>query len=243
MRSRRRWSCRTNAKRSSSQYWEKNMANWALTTTTAHKNIGIALEVVDGVLSYMKDTQGKPSAKERSLFAAAVVFTYGIWENYVEQLAIELVEKVATTISPDKVPERIRKLFDKSTAWELTVSPGWRTIWVQKVRQQAIGDDDENYGLNTAKSGQVRNILELAGVQDAFEGLPPAIVPEHLAGQVAEPTDAINRLVELRGEIVHTGTVPDELRKKHVRAWRQFIEDISGAMDNTCRQQCKKLLP
>ncbi|HEY5998317.1 MAG TPA: HEPN domain-containing protein [bacterium] len=190
----------------------------------------------------MKDTKGKPSEKERALFAAAVVFTYGIWENYVEQLSIELAEKVSKDISPERVPEKIRKLLEKCTPWELTVFPGWRSLWVQKVRQQAIGENIENYGLNTAKAGPVKRLLELAGVGDAFEGLGSGIVPEHLTTTTKEPSCAIDRLVELRGEIVHTGKVPDTLRKPHVREWRQFIESISSAMDKTTRQQCATLL-
>lgn len=219
------------------------MPHWADDRTIAHKNVAVALDVVDGVLSYMKDTQGKPSAAQRALYAAAVVFTYGIWENYVEQLAIELAEKVSQSISPDRVPERIRKLLEKSTAWELTVSPGWRAIWVQKVKQHAIGDDEENFGLNTAKAGQVRSLLELSGAHNAFHGMAPDLLPEHLAGQVKGPEEAINALVALRGEIVHTGAVPDALRKKHVRTWRQYIETIADEIDKTCRQQCKTLVP
>ncbi|NOZ23842.1 MAG: hypothetical protein GXP25_22415, partial [Planctomycetes bacterium] len=102
------------------------MASWASSPTDAHKSVKSSLKVVDGVLSYMKDTKGKPAAKERALFAAAVVFTYGIWENYVEQLAIELAQKVSDKIPPEHVPERIRKSLEKGTAWELAVSPGWR---------------------------------------------------------------------------------------------------------------------
>ena len=218
------------------------MASWVSSRTAAHQSVASSLRVVDGVLSYMKDTKGKPASKERALYAAAVVFTYGIWENYVEQLAIELAGKVAGAIPPEKVPQKIRASLEKSTAWELTVSPGWRRLWVQKVKLQAIGDDGDKYGLNTAKAGQVKSLLEFAGVPDAFAGLDATIIPEHLAGTVTEPSDAVNRLVELRGEIVHTGTVPDVLRKKHVREWRQFVENITDKLDRNCRKQCKQLL-
>ncbi|NOZ19465.1 MAG: hypothetical protein GXP25_00090, partial [Planctomycetes bacterium] len=112
----------------------------------------------------------------------------------------------------------------------------------QKVELQAVGDDGERYGLNTAKAGQVKNLLELAGVKDAFAGLAPSIVPDHLGQKVTDPSDAVNRLVELRGEIVHTGAVPDSLRKNHVREWRQFVESITVELDKNCRKQCKQLL-
>ena len=45
----------------------------------------------------------------------------------------------------------------------------------------------------------------------------------------------------LRGEIVHTGKVPDALRKKHVLAWRRFVEKAIDKVDESCRVQCKAL--
>ena len=219
------------------------MASWTAKSTKAHAHVRSSLKVVDGLLSYMTGKQGKPTAKERALFAAAVVFTYGIWENYVEQLAIELAHHVAEKINPERVSDRVRKLLEKGTVWELAVSPGWRHLWVQKVEMNAVGDDDEKFGLNTAKSGQVKALLELAGAGDPFAGLSSTIVmPEHLGASPPEASEAINRLVELRGEIVHTGAVPASLRKNHVRAWRQFVEDITREVDKNCRTQCAQLL-
>ncbi|MEW5984109.1 MAG: hypothetical protein AB1806_17285 [Acidobacteriota bacterium] len=196
--------------------------------------------MVDNLLSYVKDTQGKPSVKERALFAAAVVFGYGIWENYVEQLAIEIVGRVSADIAPARVPDLVKKHLEKRTAWELSVSPGWRLLWVATVRRQAVGED-ETFGMNTAKAGQVMNLLAMAGATDPFAGILDGIVPEHLgAGHTF--VDAVNRLVELRGEIVHTGKVPSSLRKKHVLAWRSFVEKAIDGVDEACRAQCKALL-
>ena len=83
------------------------MTAWTDSRTAAHQSLGIALAIVDNLLSFVKDGQGKPSKKERALFAAAVVFTYGIWENFIEQLAIEAVQKVSEKIAPDRVPEEV----------------------------------------------------------------------------------------------------------------------------------------
>ena len=218
------------------------MADWTSSRTNAHKSIDHALNVVDGLLSYMKDGKGKPAAKERALFAAAIDFIYGVWENYVEQLAIELSKKVSERIEPDKVPELVRKTLEKRSAWELAVSPGWRNLWVENVEVMAVGDDGDKYGLNTAKAGQVTNLLKNAGIDDAFQGIKKSVIPEHLKEDICTPSDAVNRLVELRGEIVHTGSVPDSLRKSHVKDWRQFVEDIAEEMDRVCRKQCKVLL-
>jgi len=217
------------------------MAHWTDNRTSAHGDLVTALKVVDDTLSYTKDTAGKPSKKERALFAAAIVFAYGVWENYVEQLAIELVTKLAPKLDPEKVPERVRKSLEKNSAWELTISPGWRSLWIQKVKEKAIGNNAEKFGMNTAKAGQVQDLLEMVGVNGALENLSSVMLPSHLASSVSDVTDAVNKLVELRGEIVHTGSVPDTLRKSHVRDWRKFVEQVANKLDSECRKQCKAL--
>lgn len=216
------------------------MAHWTSKPSKAHRSVRDALKVVDNLLGFVKDGVGKPSVQERALFAAAVVFTYGIWENYVEQLAIELVEAVSRDIKPEKVPENVRKQLDKKSAWELAVSPGWRQLWSTSVREKAVGGDDEKFGLNTARAGQVKFLLALAGVADPFGAVPVDIIPDHLkAGATFD--GAVDGLVTLRGEIVHTGKVPDALRKKHVLAWRKFVEKAIDKVDESCRHQCKSL--
>lgn len=217
------------------------MPHWTDARTNAHHSIADALAVVDSILSFAKDGQGKPSVKERALFGAAVVFTYGVWENFVEQLAIELTSKVAMEVAPEKVPEQVRRLLEKRSAWDLTVTPGWRTLWVNHVTHQAIGDDEDAFGMNTAKAGQVKNLLSLAGVDDPYQKIGATMVPDHLPPAKKNAADAINTLVELRGEIVHTGKVPVALRKGHVRAWRGFIRNATDKIDEACRAQCKSL--
>lgn len=210
--------------------------------TEAHQSVSDALGVVDNLLNYAKETQGKPSQQERALFAAGVVFIYGIWENYVEQLAIELATKISAEVVPQKVPESIKKFLEKKTAWELTVAPGWRVLWLDRVKSIAVGDDEDKYGINTARSGPVENMLVQAGVSKPFEGIPATIIPEHLLESDRTFERAIDQLVTLRGEIVHTGKVPNALRKGHVRSWRQFIEDAADHLDENCRKKCKLLL-
>jgi hypothetical protein len=217
------------------------MAHWADSRTKAHGDLKKALKVVDDTLSFTKDSVGKPSRKERALFAAAIAFAYGVWENYVEQLAIELTQTMAERLDPKKVPDRVRRLLEKSTAWELAVAPGWRQLWVKKVEAKAVGDDEEKFGLNTAKAGQVQDLLELAGVEGALANISAGGVPEHLRESVSSVADAVNQLVALRGQIVHTGSVPGSLRKGHVREWRDFVENLASALDSVCRKRCKEL--
>lgn len=218
------------------------MPHWTDTSTTAHSSIADALAAVDNILGFAKDGRGKPPEAERALFAAAVVFIYGIWENYVEQLAVEVVSNVSLEVAPEKVPEQVRRSLEKRTAWELTVSPGWRALWADHVKVQAIGDDADKFGLNTAKAGQVQNLLIQAGVKEPFKDIPPDIVPKHLTANKDEFITAVNALVALRGEIVHTGKVPDALRKGHVRQWRSFVEEAAEKIDENCRKQCLALI-
>ena len=67
------------------------MPHWTENKTAAHHSVGDALKVVDNLLSYVKDAQGKPAVKERAPFAAAVVFTaqkeYGRSHQFVGRAA------------------------------------------------------------------------------------------------------------------------------------------------------------
>ena len=217
------------------------MAHWTDTRTKAHGDLKKALGVVDDILSFVNEGKGKPSEKERALFAAAITFAYGVWENYVEQLAIELTRELAQRLEPEKVPDRVRRTLEKGSAWELTVSPGWRQLWIKRVEEKAVGDDGDKYGLNTAKAGQVQDLLEMAGVKGVLDNISADAVPLHLVESVSSVSAAVNQLVELRGEIVHTGVVPGSLRKAHVREWRKFVETVANALDRECRTQCKGL--
>lgn len=216
------------------------MQHWADSKTKALSSAETSLKTVDDLLSLVKGGKGKPSDKERAVFAAAVVFLYGIWENFVEQLAIELVNQISPSVEPKSVPEQVRRSLEKKTAWELSVHPGWRALWAESVRLQAVGDDGERFGMNTAKAGQVKNLLVTAGAVDCFATAPVSIIPDHLKG-VSTVEYAINSLVELRGEIVHTGKVPSALRKAHVLNWKIFVESICERVDECSRDQCRSL--
>ena len=215
--------------------------NWAK-NSDALGHVAAGLKIVNDLMSYVKSGQGKPSGKERALFAASIVFTYGIWENYAEQLALELAQKVAPTIKPEKVPAKIRKQLESRTSWELSVSPGWRSLWEETVRSKALGDEKDKFGMNTARVGQVNFLMELAGVEDAFNGIPDSIAPTHLPAKEQNVKAAVEALVTLRGQIVHTGKVPDSLSKSHVTGWSDFVKVLTEKMDQACRVQCKVLL-
>ena len=78
------------------------MPDWFDTKSMALSSAETSLNTVDELLTLVKDGRGKPSEKERAVFAGAVVFLYGIWENFVEQLAIELVTHLSPPYRPHK---------------------------------------------------------------------------------------------------------------------------------------------
>jgi len=215
--------------------------SWTSSQTDARQSVDTTLQVVDDLLKYMSTGQGKPSKQERAIFASAVVFSYGVWESYAEELAIEIATKVSQAIKPSKVPVTVQKLLESATPWELNVHPGWRALWVQRVKATAKGEGD-SYGLNTAKVKQVSALLKTAGLGDVFSKLPANIIPQHLSGQVTTVAAAIDELVKLRGEIVHSGSVPAALKKPHARQWRQFVQELTTEVDQACRTQSSTLL-
>ena len=217
------------------------MTVWTSKQTEARQSVDTTLQVVDDLLSFMSTGKGKPSKKERAIFAAAIVFSYGVWESYVEELAIELSTKVSEAIDASRVPDNGRKFLEESSPWELNVHPGWRALWVKRVTATAKGEG-ESYGLNTAKIKQVSILLKTAGVGDVFNIIPAKIIPPHLSGQAKTAASAVDELVKLRGEIVHSGSVPDSLQKHHAREWRQFVEDLVTEVDQACRLSCASLL-
>ena len=152
------------------------MAVWTSKPTDARTSVDSTLRVVDDLLSYMSAGKGKPAQQERAIFAAAVVFSHGVWESYVEELAIEIATNVSDSIKPEKVPENVRKLLEAASPWELNVHPGWQALWIQRVTATAKGEG-ESYGLNTAKVKQVSTLLKTAGVDEFFNKLPKKIIP------------------------------------------------------------------
>lgn len=217
------------------------MPHWTYEKTLALRNAETSLKVVDQLLSFVKVGPGKPAGRDKAIFAAAAVFLYGIWENYVEQLSMEAAERTASTLQPSKVPDVVRKALEKSTAWELSVHPGWKQLWVNAVKTRAVGDD-EKFGMNTARSGQVKALLALAGANDVFAGAAAALVavPAHLGAITAE--EAVNKLVDLHGEIVHTGKVPATMFKQHAHDWNAFVKAICTHVDDKARDQCRALI-
>ena len=64
------------------------------------------MRVVDGLMSFASDGRGQPTNEQRSLYLAAITFSYAVWENYVESLALELVGGLSTSLPSEKIPRK-----------------------------------------------------------------------------------------------------------------------------------------
>lgn len=76
--------------------------------TSAYVNALKGMEVPRGMMTFSKGGKGKPSKDETTLFLGAVSFAYAVWENYVEELAIELTRRLAAEIAPEQIPTASR---------------------------------------------------------------------------------------------------------------------------------------
>lgn len=204
-----------------------SVVDWAV-PTEARLKVDKGLDVVDGLMTYASDKRGRRAKKEIALYMASVTFAYAVWENFVEELAVELVEKLAELLEPDQISRpQVREFIEKdATPWELAVHPGWRMLWVDRVKKLAVGEEDGGWGLNTANSRNTRRLFESVGINP---------FPDTY-------TDRLDALVALRGEIVHTAATKQPIYKAEVRQHTDLVRALSTEVDEEARKQCQNWL-
>jgi len=209
----------------------------AARTSKALQSLRSGLGAVDNVLSFSKSTAGKPSNGEKSLFVASVALSYAVWENYAEEVAIEVTTALARQIDEKSVPPTVQNAIMKSSpppdAWQLLIHPGWRQLWIDGVRIRAQGDTgkagkQQDFGMLTASARKVGTLFELVGVQP-FEGVS------------ASDLTMLDKLVEQRGQIVHKGTAPAKFFKQDAMDWRSFVERLAQEVDTAIASGAKSL--
>jgi hypothetical protein len=220
--------------------------------TSAYVNALKGMEVPRGMMTFSKGGKGKPSKDETTLFLGAVSFAYAVWENYVEELAIELTRSLAAEIAPEQIPTASRAVIEKdASSWELSVHPGWRGLWINRVTAITKGGEDGRggWGLNSATFDNTKEVFETSG----FGGALPtrltvkardATAPQNVRDTKGEVDvkNALTQLIEVRGGAVHTATAPDHLRKGHVRWWLAFVEALFEETDRQALQEVDRLL-
>ncbi|MBI2710340.1 MAG: hypothetical protein HYX34_11700 [Actinobacteria bacterium] len=186
------------------------------------------LEIFDHVLSFAKRGVGNPGHKERALFLSATAMAYAVWENYVEQVAIETASFLAGKVAPEKVPDSIRTELVRKDAWQLTVHPGWRALWIDMVTVGAVGSEDSTqYGMNTAGRSQVGKLFNLVGIE-AFKDVADA--------------EQLDKLILDRGTIVHKAQAPGvNFKKADATGWRDYVKALYESFDQSVRTQASAL--
>lgn len=196
--------------------------------TDASYNADKGLAIVDGLMQFASDKRGNQSKKEQPLYMSSVAFTYAVWENYIEEAAIELVTALARDIKAEQLTRpQVREFIEKdASVWDLSVHPGWKQLWITRVTELAKGGEGSGWGLNTANARNTRKLFAALGI----DPLP------------AEHSDRLDQLVSLRGEIVHTATTTSGIYKREVGEWQEFIRQLYEAVDEAARQQCTNWL-
>ena len=230
---------------------------WGSNSTSAFSSVGDGMKVVDGLMSFTEDAKGNRNQKEQPLYAASVTFLYAVWENYAEDVAIEAVERLANGgLEPSQIPASVREVIEEgATAWDLSVHPGWQELWIRKTRERAKGSEADKppWGVNSASVEQVRNLLSLVGIDPIPTRIPtPEDTGSHSSPNVPERVNADNeevdvshvlrRLIQLRGELVHTGSSQETIYKHQVFWWKSFVEMLVSETDGRVIEQVAELV-
>jgi hypothetical protein len=199
--------------------------------TNAKTDADAGLGIIDGLMEYASDKRGRRSKKEVSLYMASVTFAYAVWENFVEEISIELVKRLADPLDglpPEQLtrPEVRDLIEENATTWELAVYPGWRQLWVERVRKSAVGEEGGGWGVNTANARNTKRLFRRVGINP---------LPEDKA-------DDLDALVELRGEITHTAKTKQPVYKAEVAQWQGLVANLCEETDVAARQQCQNWL-
>lgn len=200
------------------------------TQTQARTDATKGLGIIAGLMEYASDKRGRRSKKEISLYMASVTFAYAVWENFVEEIAMELVTSLAHStdgLQPEQLRPHVRELIeDRATPWELAVEPGWRQLWIRRIKEMAVGEDGGGWGINAANFKNTKRLFKAVGINP----LPDAC------------KDRLDALVDLRGEIAHTAKTKTPIYKAEVGEWSDFVADLCSEVDVTSRKQCRKWL-
>jgi len=151
------------------------------------------------------------------------VLLHTAWENYVEQVAVEGLEAVLAWAASDdsRLHSAMRqKLGALKDPWALAGS-GWQ----KQARVAVLADAGR---LNTPNVANSEALLDLAiGLPEALHGVSWQGIR---SARVLERIDTF--VHDIRGEIVHKGTVPGPLNKGGVESWINFFESLVPRVDD-----------
>lgn len=235
-----------------------------------------------------------------ALFAASILFVYGVWETFVEQLAIETSSFLAARLDEARIPDAVGELVETETyredgrfvsrsrsPWQLAVKPGWRVLWAQDVEAVCVGDGGEtSWGINSLRGETYEQLAEYCGIDPwslpsdkAPEKLltnklqsKPGLIPTFMSDSQAstlkvahkssadqvkhlkalavksKPTQpdilrvGIDALVELRNDIAHSATIPENLSNTAAVRWIDFVECLVTKIDEAWRASAREMI-
>lgn len=180
---------------------------------------------------------GPPPNRDRSLVLGATAVLYAAWEGYVEQLAMDAVSWLAPQIPLADVPAGVRATLeglDGVGAWDFA-GDGWRNLWIQAVRDRAVGDGSSTFGLNTAGPRQVTDLYRL------YVGYNPFTDVSWQNANTETVRRRLTLLVRERGTIVHTAQAPANYGINRFRNHRSFVERLADHFDARAFDQLSAL--
>jgi hypothetical protein len=168
---------------------------------------------------------GRPAGNNGPLLRSAVVLLVTAWENYVEQVLLEVIDHVTPIVAADA--NLLSTHLRSAVATKAKESP-WHVIgdsWLTDVARKRIEYEIRKF--NTAATKQVNTLVDqVLGIESildsvSWQGLGADKVQAYLDDLV----------LNIRGEIVHKGTPPGELDLGGVRNWRTFIGNLVRTFD------------
>lgn len=189
------------------------------------------LRDVDSLLDHhpvQKDPKrGRPAGPGYGpLLRSGTALCYTAWEVYVEEALVETVSWLLENLQPIELPKDLREWVarKKPDPWAF-VGDSWRSEVLALVRSRLEGDEQGRYGFNTASVSGVEHLY-----QDVLGFSPLREICWQKKTNAAVRKD-ISTLVEVRGEIVHKGTMPGALNLRVVRGWANFVRRLTEKFD------------
>lgn len=163
---------------------------------------------------------------------SAILFISAYWEKYIEEMVTEAFEFMLKecdnpAVFPPKaraiVAKPLREAQDENRIWELA-GDGWKTI-LRKNKQKVL--EELVLTLNTPS---YKNIDEVAAKVIGLRSLSSMWKWKSMSAQNAK--DRLEKLINVRGSIAHTGSHDSPVRKKDAEDYLNFIEALVSKTDH-----------
>ncbi len=216
----------------------------------ARDSLAKSLDDVKVLLSFHEKAElpvkGRPSKDHSTLKRAAIVLLYAGWESFFENLIEAVAHVHATKGTLATIPESLQIVLlrdiqrlanTRPDSAKKTPSDVLKSVidfdWPTRLRELAHDElygradaEQASYGVNSADVQNVNRLLGKYCGDDLFDRVAWAGMSNR---QVAAK---LNKLVELRGSIAHTGRLPDEtpLTLAAVRNYVDFVEKVADKL-------------